>query len=140
MDELDALHEPAADLLRRVDGALTTHGAPTEHRLWPLILRLGALTSPSLEAICALRSAPLIAAGAALRQVGREYAEARGTIATPPGWEGAGAQAFERYRAGLADHLAGGDASLAGHLHATVGYTAALDDWIVSSRTTNVSP
>lgn len=135
MDQLDALAEPAADLLRRVDDALHAHGAPTEHRLWPLLRRLGALTLPSVEAISALRPAPLLAAGASLRQVGREYAEARTAIGTPRDWEGAGAQAFERYRSGLADHLAGGGASLAGHLQATADYTAALDAWIAASRT-----
>jgi hypothetical protein len=134
MDQLDALAEPAADLLRRVDDALHAHGAPTEHPLWPLLRRLGALTLPSVEAIASLRPAPLLAAGASLRQVAREYADARAAIGTPRDWEGAGAQAFERYRAGLADHLAGGSGSLAGHLQATADYTAALDAWIASSR------
>ncbi|GAB7040853.1 MULTISPECIES: hypothetical protein [Catenuloplanes] len=135
MDQLDALAEPAADLLHRVDDALHAHGAPTEHDLWPLLRRLGALTLPSVEAIIALRPAPLLAAGASLRQVAREYAEARDTIGTPQDWAGAGAEAFERYRAGLADHLAGDSASLAGHLAATADYTDALDSWITSSRT-----
>ncbi|WP_051797359.1 hypothetical protein [Catenuloplanes japonicus] len=135
MDQLDALSEPAADLLQRVDDALHTHGAPTEHRLWPLLRRLGALTLPSVEAITALRPAPLLAAGASLRQISREYADARTAIGTPRDWEGAGAQAYERYRAGLADHLAGSAASMAGHLQATADYTAALDAWIATSRT-----
>jgi hypothetical protein len=133
MDPLDLIGAPAADLLDRVDEVLTTDGAPAEHRLWPLLRRLGALPGDVLHAFLALRSAPLLTAAAGMRARAGGYDDARAALHALP-WEGAGGQAYDDVRAALAAHLSDGPDSLTGRLDATAGYLTAVAEWMERSR------
>jgi hypothetical protein len=134
MDALDRVAEPGADLLARVDAALSAAGAPAGHAIWSRLRRLGALPGAAADAVVALRPAPIAAAGTALRTLAREYADTGAAGAPPAGWHGVGARAYAGHWAGLSAHLAHGDESLAGRLAATAGYADALADWIRETR------
>lgn len=134
MDVLDRVADPGADLLARVDAALSAAGAPAGHPIWPPLRRIGALPGTAAEAVVALRPEPLTAAAAALRGFSEEYAETHAAVPPPDGWQGAGAQAYAAHWAGLSAHLAGGPESLAGRLAATAGYADALADWMRETR------
>jgi hypothetical protein len=134
MDPLDRLAAPAADLLDRVDAALAERGAPDDHRIWPLLRRLRALPGPAVEAVVALRPAPLAAAGTALRGLIREYDDLCRPLRDPVSWEGAAADVFDSHRAGLVAHLIDGPESLAGRLDANAAYAEAIADWMTGSR------
>ncbi|MDG4833830.1 hypothetical protein O7627_31640 [Solwaraspora sp. WMMD1047] len=134
MDPLDRLAAPAADLLGRVDDLLTDGGAPADHRIWPLLRHLRTLPGPAVGAICALRPAPLAAAGTAARTLLREYDHTGTALRGELPWRGAGADAFTAHRAALAAHLDGAGESLVGRLTATAGFADAVADWISRTR------
>lgn len=134
MDPFDHLAGPAANLLGRVDDLLVHDGAPEDHRIWLLLRRLGVLPGEAVEALVALRPAPLAAAGTDVREVVREYDDVCSAIGPGGGWEGAGAQAFAAQRAALMAHLSGDPESLGGRLDATASYLAAVADWTTWCR------
>jgi hypothetical protein len=134
MDALDRLAVPAADLLARVDGTLAEAGAPTEHAVWPLLRRVGALPGDAVRAVTALRPGPADAAEPALRQLAQAYGDAQVTASHPVSWTGAGADAFAAHRSALVAHLAQGEESLSGRLAATAGYADALAGWVAQTR------
>jgi hypothetical protein len=135
MDPLDLISAPADDLLARVDDVLTVAGAPAEHRIWPLLRRLGALPSDVLQAFVSLQAAPFDAAAARVRSIAGEYDDARPALRAVY-WEGAGGQAYEQAREALAAHLVDGPDSLVGRLEATARYLEAIAEWVDRSRRT----
>jgi len=135
MDPLDRLIHPASDLLSRVDDVLAEVGAPDGHRIWPLLRRLEMLPGDVLTAVAALRAAPFEAAAGRLRSRSGGYEQAQAAL-TGTGWEGAGAEAYERARHALHAHLAGGPDSLTGRLGATASYLEAVAGWAAASRLT----
>jgi hypothetical protein len=141
MDPLDRVAAPGRDLLTRVDAVLTAGGAPADHAIWPLMRRLGALPGDVLEAFCALRPAPLLAAGTALRQRAEGYCEERADLSAAVAatlWEGDAATEFGgRWRVlgeHLGDHAAPEAASLAGRLAATGSYVDDVAEWVRVAR------
>jgi hypothetical protein len=134
MDPLDHLAGPAAELLGRVDDLLAVAGAPEDHRIWPLLRRLGALPGAALGDVVALRPAPLAAAGHAVRKLIGEYDHVRASLTGGDPWQGAGAEAYAAHRTALAAYLDGGVESLTGRLDATAAYADALAGWVVDSR------
>ncbi|HEX2771919.1 MAG TPA: hypothetical protein VHN18_05745, partial [Micromonosporaceae bacterium] len=133
MDPLDLIAAPADNLLGRVDDVLAVAGAPAEHRLWPLLRRLGALPSDVLQAFVALRAAPLEAAAVRLRARAAGYDDGRSALRAVS-WEGAGGEAYEQARKALAAHLVDGPDSLAGRLEATARYLDDVAEWVERSR------
>jgi hypothetical protein len=134
MDPLDRLAAPAADLLGRVDDLLADGGAPADHRIWPLLRHLRTLPGPATGAICALRPAPLAAAGTAARTLLTEYDHTGTALRGELPWQGAGAEAFAAHREALAAHLDGAGESLVERLTATAGFADAVADWISRTR------
>ncbi|MEV4626666.1 hypothetical protein AB0J90_10310 [Micromonospora sp. NPDC049523] len=134
MDSLDHLAGPGSELLRRVDDLLAAAGAPDDHRIWPLLRRLGTLPGDALGEVVALRPAPLAAAGHAVRTLVREYDHARANLTGGDPWQGAGAQAYAAHRDALAAYLDGDPESLTGRLEATAAYADAVDEWVAHSR------
>nr|MDT0660130.1 hypothetical protein [Micromonospora sp. DSM 115978] len=134
IDSLDRLAGPAADLFGRVDDLLSDAGAPAGHRVWPLLRRLRTLPGQAVCAVCALRPAPLAAAGSVARDLLTGYDDTRAALRQQPPWHGAGAEAFAAHRDALAGHLDGSGDSLTVRLEATAGYADALVDWITRTR------
>lgn len=130
-DPLDHLAEVAHELLTGVDATLGRAGASQDHPIWPLLRRLGTLPGAAVDAVAALRPAPLAAAGTALRELAVTYAELGATVpehltgrdqpgapngpGTPtepggpaePAWQGASAEAFADWWTALAAYLTG---------------------------------
>jgi hypothetical protein len=130
MDALDRLAGPAHDLLSRVDDMLTRAGAPDDHPLWPLLRRLRVLPGDAVAAVAALRPAPLVAAGSALRTLSSQYAQ-------PPAWQGQGAwqgPAAEAFTARWTTLSAYVEQGLAGRMADTAAYAEAVADWASRTR------
>lgn len=125
MDALDQVAPVAAGLLDRVDGVLAHAGAPADHRIWPLLRRLGALPGAALSAVLSLRPAP-----PSFHGLIQEYADTRTAISVSGSWEGAGAEVFAAHQAALAGHLDG----LTAKLSATEAYGEAVAGWVRDSR------
>lgn len=136
MDVLDHLAEPAVALSGRVDDVLAAVGAPGGHRIWPLLRRLRVLPGDAVQAVLALRPAPLRAAGDVTRQVRWAYDEASAILADGGSWQGPAAEAFGAHRGALGGHLADGADSLTARVDATVAYAEAVAEWIVHTRST----
>jgi hypothetical protein len=138
MDALDRVAGPARDLLRRVDGSLLASGAPAEHRIWPLLRRVGALPGDVLAAVGGLAPEPVRRTAGELRRLAGEYGARQREIAVPVAWRGAAAEAYAARWADLGAHLATGPAaeSLAGRLSATAEYLDDVADWMGSARAT----
>ncbi|MFC6018618.1 hypothetical protein ACFP2T_20710 [Plantactinospora solaniradicis] len=134
MDLLDQLADPAVDLLGRVDGILAAAGAPDEHRLWPLLRQLRVLPGDAVDAVLALRPAPLTATGAATRTVLGTYDEVRDALVDDGSWQGPAAETFAAHRDALRAYLVDGVESLTGRLDATAAYAEAVADWIAHTR------
>jgi hypothetical protein len=133
MDPLDRMADPAKDLFGRVDDVLAVAGAPAEHRLWPLLRRVGVLPGDIVDAFVAMRAAPLEAEAARVRVSAGGYDDARSALHAVS-WEGAGGLAYEHARDALAAHLVDGPDSLAGRLAAVARYLDAVADWVERSR------
>lgn len=125
MDALDQLAPAAAGLLDRVDGVLAHAGAPADHRIWPLLRRVGALPGAALTAVLSLRPAR-----PSFHSLLEEYADARTAISVRGSWEGAGAEVFATHQAALSGHLDG----LTAKLSATEAYGEAVAGWVRESR------
>jgi hypothetical protein len=136
MDALARLEPVARDLLRRVDGALVTLGAPPQHPVWPLLRRLGATPADALAFFAGVDEAPVRATAASLRDRAEAY-EAADVPAGPP-WRGPAGDAFGAHAADLRAHLAGGSGpagdSMAARLRATAACVDDVADWCHRSR------
>jgi uncharacterized protein YukE len=128
-DALDRLAEPGADLLERVDAALLAHGFPAGHPIADLLRRLGALPADALDAIAALRPAPLRTAASELRQT-LDGCQRQHDLLPPPEWTGSAGDRFATLQAALTGFL--GETAAAGR--ATVAYLDDVVEWMAQAR------
>jgi hypothetical protein len=130
MDALARLAPVARPLLRQVDNALATLGAPAEHPVWGLLRRVGATPADAVSFFADLEPGRLRAAADQLRSQADDYA-----AATVPshlsGWEGATAQVYATQAAGQAAHLHIG---LVEQLRSSASYVDAVADWYAGAR------
>jgi hypothetical protein len=133
MDALTRLEPVGRPLLRTVDAVLDTLGAPPEHRVWPLLRRVGASPGDAVAAVATMRPDRLRPLAAILRDQAGRY-EAAG-LPTDPGWSGHAGTSYAVRAAALDAHLrADGSGSLAGRLRAAAGYLDDVADWHQRSR------
>jgi hypothetical protein len=130
MDALTRLAPVARPLLRQVDNALATLGAPPEHPVWGLLRRVGTTPADAVSFFADLEPARLRAAADQLRARADGYAAAA-VPARLLGWEGAAAEVYATQAAGLADHLHTG---LVEQLRTSASYVDAVADWYVGAR------
>jgi hypothetical protein len=134
MDHLDRIVGEAASLLGRVDDVLTVTGAPSGHRVWEPLRRVGLLTVDAVAAVAALHPAEFAAEAPDLRGCAGGYVEAAAQLPAPDTWSGEAADAYDTARRRLADHLNGDPESLAERLEASADLVEALADWMWRSR------
>ncbi|MFC7549048.1 hypothetical protein [Plantactinospora sp. GCM10030261] len=134
MDVLDRVAGPGGDLLGRVDDLLTTLGAPEDHRIWPMLRRVGALPGAAAGWVAELRPATLSAAGQAVRAPLPTYEDVAASLLTDVDWAGAAADAARDRRVALAERLTGGPETLTGRLDGTARYAEELTDWARRAR------
>src|ERR1700754_1174438 len=134
MDLLDQVLEAADPLLRRVDGVLSTTGAPGEHALWAELRRVRLLPGDAARAVGALDPASLSGAVDALRVDAQRCADAAADLPPPEPWTGEAAEAYDDLRRRTAAHLSGADDSLDERWEATADLAQALADWMSTAR------
>lgn len=127
MDALAQLAPVAAPLLRDVDTALTTLGAPPAHPVLPALGRVGSTPSAVVSFVAELEPSRLRQAAAALREQATAYEQA--SIPTQPPAEGAMANRYTVTARAVRDHLAGTADSLATRLRAQASYVESLAEW-----------
>jgi hypothetical protein len=133
MDALARLAPVAQPLLRDVDNALATLGAPGQHRVWGLLRRMGTTPAGAVTFFVDIDPYRLHAAGETLRDWAMAY-EGATVPATVP-WEGSAAQFYAASAAALSRHLHGdADESMAGRLRADASYVDSVADWVQQSR------
>ncbi len=129
-DALTRLHTAAKPLLARVDATLSSHGAPPDHPVWPLLRRCGLLPGDAVADMVAWEPEPLCERARLLR-THREGCSAIDTLLRRPStWEGSAAATFAaRLESTRSEHdtLAANTATLARHLEE-------LADWTVHAR------
>ena len=130
MDAMRRLEPVARPLLRQVDTALATLGAPADHRVWALLRRVGLTPADAVSALCDLEPERLRAAAGAVRDRADEYATSVVPISIE-GWSGAAAEAYAQRAAGLADHQ---HEALPARLRATASYVDSVADWMDAAR------
>lgn len=134
MDLLDQVLEAADPLLRRVDGVLSTTGAPGEHALWAELRRVRLLPGDAARAVGALRPESLSGVVHALRADARMCAGTAADLPPPDTWTGEAADAYEDLRRRTATHLSGANDSLDERWEATADLAEALADWMSTAR------
>jgi len=133
MDALSHLAPVARPLLRDVDNALATLGAPPEHRLWALLRRMGTTPADAIGFFADVDPKRLRDAGQALREQALTYESA--TIPGAVQWEGSAAHRYAVHAASLGEYLHGeGAETLADRLRATASYVDSVADWFQQSR------
>ncbi|MBB5871332.1 hypothetical protein F4553_004711 [Allocatelliglobosispora scoriae] len=132
MDALDRVNLAAADLLRRVDEALSG-GAPAGHRVWPLLRWIRVLPGPAVEAIVGLRP-PDAEDAREVETLAVRVAEAAEPLATQVAWEGSAGAAFETQRRAYREHLVDSVDSVTVRLEDFASYLEELGAWIAESR------
>jgi len=137
-DALDRLAGPGGDLARRVDAALIAGGLPPDHAVVDLLRNLRALPGDVVDAICALRPAPLRAAADAARRHLDGYAESAADLTVAVAWAGPTSERYRARRRALVAHLGSagdpGAESMTGRLAATASYLDDLADWAEEAR------
>jgi hypothetical protein len=120
-------------MLRDVDDALATLGAPPEHAVWGLLRRLRTTPGDAVAFFADLTSDGLRVAASLLGDEATEYAKVRIPGALP--WDGSVADFYAVSAAALETHLSAQDApSMLGSLRATASYVDAVAGWCQFSR------
>jgi hypothetical protein len=145
MDALARLEPVARPLLRQIDDALATLGAPPGHQVWSLLRQVRATPADAVTAFAEMtemteRSGPLRAASEAVRAQVEAYAGA--TIPASVPWAGGAGEAYADQAAALATHLRGaaspdgGDVgdSMTDRLEATASYVDEVAAWQARAR------
>lgn len=127
MDALAQLAPVAAPLLRSVDQALLTLGAPPAHPVWRVLGRVGASPADVVAFVADWEPTRLHAAAAALREQAAAYEQA--SIPSDAPWEGETARYYTAAAAVARDHLAGETDSLTTRLRRQASYVERLADW-----------
>jgi hypothetical protein len=132
MDALARLYPLAGALLRDVDEALATLGAPATHPVWRLLASVGATPADVAGVVADLDPSRQRAAATALRGHAEAYVNA--SIPSDPPWEGETSQRYAVVAAAIRDHLSGEPDSMAGRLRALASYVDNVADWQQSLR------
>jgi hypothetical protein len=136
MDALDRLEPVARPLLRQVDNALATLGAPTDHAVWGLLRRLGTTPADAVTYFADLRPDRLRETAGGLRAQVEAYVA--GLIPTSPPWEGGAAEIYTAQARGLEAHLRGTDGAtsegMVGRLRDTASFVDAVAAWQQDGR------
>jgi hypothetical protein len=127
MDALSHLAPAASNLLREVDLALTTLGAPAAHPVWRALGLVGATPSDVVAFVADLEPSRLHAAASALREQAAAYEQASIPVETPA--EGSTARHYAAAATAARDHLSGQGASLAARLRAQASYVEGVAEW-----------
>ena len=127
MDALAQLAPVAAPLLRDVDQALLTLGAPPAHPVWRVLGRVGASPADVVAFVADLEPARLRAAATALREQAAAYEQT--SIPSDAPWEGETARFYTTAAAAARDHLAGESASLTTRLRRQASYVERFAEW-----------
>ncbi|MBX6749805.1 MAG: hypothetical protein IRY85_09050 [Micromonosporaceae bacterium] len=127
MDALAQLAPVAAPLLRDVDTALLTLGAPPTHPVWQALGRVGATPADVVAFVADLEPSRLRAAAEALRAQATAYEQAPLPLDAP--WEGETARYYRAAAASVHEHLAGDGPSLASRLRAQASYVDSWAEW-----------
>jgi hypothetical protein len=127
MDALAQLAPVAAPLLRDVDTALLTLGAPPTHPVWRALGRVGATPADVVAFVADLEPARLRAAAEALRAQAAAYEQASLPLDAP--WEGETARYYRVVAAAAQEHLAGDGPSLASRLREQASYVERWAEW-----------
>ncbi len=134
MDRLDRMLAVAGPVLRRVDAALEASGAPPGHAVWAQLRRVRLLPGDAVDAVAALREAPLLDAALRLRAEARGYASLAEALPEPGLWTGTAADSYDRTRRRTAEHLSGTPESLDERLAASADLADALAGWMTAAR------
>jgi hypothetical protein len=133
MDALARLAPVARPLLRDVDNALATLGAPADHSVWALLRRMGTTPAEAVDFFAELDPTRLRLAGQALRDRAMSYESVSVPVVVP--WEGSAARGYALRADGLDRFLHGEQAeTLASRLRATASYVDSVADWNRQSR------
>jgi hypothetical protein len=127
MDALAQLAPVAAPLLRDVDTALLTLGAPATHPVWRALGRVGATPADVVAFVADLEPARLRAAADALRAQAAAYEQASLPVDAP--WEGETARHYRAAAEAVREHLAGDGPSLASRLRDQASYVESWAEW-----------
>ena len=123
MDALARLAPVAAPLLRDVDSALLTLGAPSAHPVWRALGRVGATPADVVAFVADLEPSRLHTAASALRDQASTYEQASVPVDAP--WEGETARHFRAAAAAAHDHLGG----ITTRLREQASYVESLAEW-----------
>jgi hypothetical protein len=134
MDALARLEPVARDLMRQVDAALVTLGAPPHHPVWGLLRRLGTTPADAVAFLVEVDVGALRDAAAGLRRQADAYEAAE--VPTDLPWRGAAGDAYAARSTDLRRHLAAdeGGGSMAHRLRDTAACADDVADWYVRSR------
>jgi hypothetical protein len=127
MDALTQLAPVAAPLLRDVDRALMTLGAPPAHPVWPALGRVGAIPSDVVAFVADLEPSRLHTAASALRDQATAYEQS--PIPVDGAGEGETARLYQAAAVAARDHLRGDVDSLATRLRAQASYVESVAEW-----------
>jgi ABC-type transporter Mla subunit MlaD len=134
MDLLDQIHPASRDLLDRVDATLLAAGAPDDHRIWPLLRRVGALPGEVTGQLAATTPEGLAAAAVPLRERADGYQASVASVPAVAAWRGPAAEGFAAQWSTLSGHLAGDDETMAGRLRDTVRFLDDVTGWLTRAR------
>jgi len=134
MDLLDQIHPASRDLLDRVDATLLAAGAPGDHRIWPLLRRVGALPGEAVGQLAAATPERLAAAAVPLREHADGYRSSVASVPAVAAWRGPAAEGFAAQWSTLSGHLAGDDETMAGRLLDTARFLDDVGGWLGRAR------
>lgn len=134
MDLLDQIHPASRDLLDRVDATLLAVGAPDDHRIWPLLRRVGALPGDAVGQLATATPQRLAAAAIPLRHHADGYGSSVASVADVAAWRGPAAEGFAAQWSTLSGHLAGDDETMAGRLLDTARFLDDVAGWLARAR------
>jgi hypothetical protein len=133
MDALARLAPVAWPLLRDVDSALATLGAPADHPVWGLLRRIRTTPADAVGFFADLGPETLRAAAATLLEQATTYDAAAIPLTLP--WEGSAADFYTVSATALSRHLRGDETEpLAGRLRAMGSHVDGVADWRQRSR------
>jgi hypothetical protein len=132
-DALARLAPVAEPLLRDVDNALATLGAPPSHPVWRRLRSLAATPAEVVMSVAEWEPDRLRGVAASLREQAEAYE--RVAIAAAGPWQGAAAEHYAAAARAVRDHLCGDPVeSMAGRLRAQASAADAVADWQRSGR------
>jgi hypothetical protein len=134
MDLLDQIHPASRDLLERVDATLLAAGAPDDHRIWPLLRRVGALPGEAVGQLAAATPERLANAALPLRDHADGYLSSVASVPAVAAWRGPAAESFAAQWSTLSGHLAGHDETMAGRLLDTARFLDDVTGWLSRAR------